>query len=361
MSMDNIFRDQVILVTGAAGTVGQELVRQLIEFWPTEIRGLDNNETELFLMNERYAGKSFTAYLGDVRDAQKLASVSRGVDMIFHCAALKHVFLSEYNPFDAVRTNIIGVQNVIQAAISNDVQRVVFTSSDKAVNPTNVMGTSKLMGERLISAANVVSHNSKQRFTSVRFGNVMGSRGSVLPIFIEQIKKGGPVTLTDEGMTRFIMTIERAAGLVLKAAVLARGGEVMVTKMGVISIMDLAQVMIRLLAPCYGQDPERVRIEIIGAKPGEKMYEELLSAEEVQRSIELPDMFVVVPAFRAIYKNINYSYPEDTGRKVDRPYISQLESKMSQEEIADFLFTNGLLQGLSAAGGEKLWIMECGS
>jgi len=352
--MDNIFRDQVILITGAAGTVGQELVRQLVEFWPAEIRALDNNETELFLMNSRYAGHNFTAYLGDVRDPQKLDAVSKGVDMVFHCAAFKHVFLSEYNPSDTVLTNIIGVQNILQAAISNNVKRVVFTSSDKAVNPTNVMGTSKLMGERLITAANVVGQNSKQRFSSVRFGNVMGSRGSVLPIFMEQIRKGGPVTVTDKRMTRFIMTIDRAAELVLKAAVLVRGGEVMVTKMGVVSILDLAQVMISLLAPRYGHDPEKVDIEIIGAKPGEKMYEELLSAEEVHRCIELEDMFVVVPAFRAIYQNIDYSYPEATGRKVDRPYVSELEPKMSREEIAAFLLNNRLLQeGEAAAAGES--------
>ena len=360
--MDNIFRDQVIMVTGAAGTVGQELVRQLMVFWPAEIRALDNNETELFLMNERYQNyKDFNAYLADVRDGQKLTSIARGVDMIFHCAALKHVFLSEYNPFEAVRTNIIGVQNVIQAAISNGVKKVVFTSSDKAVNPTNVMGTSKLMGERLITAANVVNQQAKQRFSSVRFGNVMGSRGSVLPIFHEQIKKGGPVTVTDPAMTRFVMTIDRAAELVLKGAVLARGGEVMVTKMRVISIMDLAQVMVELLAPYYGHDPQKTSIEIIGAKPGEKMYEELLSAEEVRRSMELQDMFVVVPAFRALYRDIDYTYPDETGNKVDRPYISELEEKMSKEEIEVFLVNNQLLPVDVAKARNSLRIASCES
>jgi FlaA1/EpsC-like NDP-sugar epimerase len=342
--MDNIFRDQAILVTGAAGSVGKELVRRLLPLWPGEIRLLDNNETELFLMGEAYRSvNNVIAYIGDVRDLQKLSTAARGVDMIFHCAALKHVHLSEYNPFDSVQTNILGVQNVIQAAIQNGVKRVIFTSSDKAVNPTNVMGTSKLMGERLITAANVINRNEKQRFSSVRFGNVLGSRGSVLPIFQEQIKKGGPVTVTDPGMTRFIMSLERAAQLVLEGAILARGGEVLVTKMDVVSILDLAQVMIEMLAPQYGHEPSNIEIKMIGAKPGEKMYEELLSQEEVQRSVELEEMFVVLPAFRAIYHNIDYTYPNDTGSKVDRPYISEQEARMSPAGIKDFLVKNHLL------------------
>lgn len=342
--MDNIFRDQVILVTGAAGSVGQELVRLLLPLWPAEIRLLDNNETELFLMGETYRSiNNVIAYIGDVRDLQKITTVSRGADMIFHCAALKHVYLSEYNPFDSVQTNILGVQNIIQAAINNTVKRVIFTSSDKAVNPTNVMGTSKLMGERLMTAANVINPNEKQRFSSVRFGNVLGSRGSVLPIFQEQIRKGGPLTVTDPGMTRFIMSLKRAAQLVLEGAIQARGGEVMVTKMEVVSIMDLAQVMIELLAPHYGHNPADVKIDIIGAKPGEKMYEELLSLEEVQRSVELEEMFVVLPAFRAIYHSIDYTYPNDTGNKVDRPYISEQEGKLDKAGIRDFLIKNSLL------------------
>jgi FlaA1/EpsC-like NDP-sugar epimerase len=361
--MDNIFRDQVILITGAAGSVGQELVRQLLPLLPAEVRALDNNESELFLMGERYRDQvNFTAFLGDVRDVLKVSAVARGVDMIFHCAALKHVYLSEYNPVEAVHTNILGVQNIVEASINNRVKRVIFTSSDKAVNPTNVMGTSKLMGERLITAANVVNHDSKQCFSSVRFGNVLGSRGSVLPIFIEQIKKGGPVTVTDPGMTRFIMSLSRAAQLVLEGAVLSRGGEVLVTKMQAISIMDLAQVMVELLAPAYGHEPAEVRIESIGAKPGEKMYEELLSTEEVGRSLELEEMFVVLPAFRAIYRDIDYTYPGTSGKRVNHPYNSSQEPRMSKNQLAAFIINNQLLPedfGRSAKFNHK--VAECGS
>jgi FlaA1/EpsC-like NDP-sugar epimerase len=342
--MENIFKDQTILITGAAGSVGQELIRQLLPLRPAEIRVLDNNESELFLMSEQYRKQAnFTAYFGDVRDIHKISTVARGADMMFHCAALKHVYFSEYNPFDAVQTNILGVQNIIQAGIANEVKRVIFTSSDKAVNPTNVMGTSKLMGERLITAANVVNHNRNQCFSSVRFGNVLGSRGSVFRIFVDQIKKGEPVTITDPGMTRFIMSLERAAELVLKGAILARGGEVMVTKMNVISILDLAKVMIEILAPFFRRDPNKVAIEFIGAKPGEKMYEELMNNEEVGRTIELAEMFVVLPAFRAIYGNIDYTYPSAQGKRVKRAYNSSQEEKLSSDELKTFLINNRLL------------------
>ena len=344
--MKNIFRDQVILVTGAAGSVGKELVRQLTAFSPAEIRLLDNNESELFLMAEKYGSHpNIMAYLGDVRDFHKISAVAHGCDIIFHCAAFKHVFFSEYNPFEAVQTNILGTKNVVEASLDKGVKEVIFTSSDKAVNPTSVMGTSKLMGERLITAANIVKQNQnrKQRFSSVRFGNVVGSRGSVFHVFHDQIRRGGPVTVTEPAMTRFIMSLERAAELVLEGAFLAQGGEVLVTKMQVIAIMDLAQVMIALLAPYYGYDPAAIPIEIIGTKPGEKIYEELMSAEEVRRSVELESMYVVLPAFRALYSNIDYHYSGSTGRPVERPYHSGQETPISQEQINKFLIKHRLL------------------
>ena len=179
-----------------------------------------------------------------------------GINLVFHTAAFKHVILCERSPFEAVQTNIIGIQNIIQAAIANQVARLIFTSSDKAVNPTNVMGTSKLMGERLMTAANGNACGNCQIFASTRFGNVLGSRGSVIPIFREQIKMGGPVTLTDPEMTRFIMSIKQAVQLVIDSAFLAQGGEVFVTKMPVIRIQDLAEVMINELAPNF--QPVRV-------------------------------------------------------------------------------------------------------
>jgi FlaA1/EpsC-like NDP-sugar epimerase len=342
--MKEFFLGKVILITGAAGSVGQELVRQLLMYSPGEIRAVDNNETELFLLGEHYRHtQKLNAYLGDVRDGRKMENLCAGVDVIFHAAALKHVGLSEYNPFDAVQTNILGVKNIIQAAMCQRVKRVIFASSDKAVNPTNVMGTSKLMGERLITAANIVNANGHQIFSSVRFGNVIGSRGSVVTILGDQIRRGAPLTITDIEMTRFFMTLQEAAHLVIEACTLACGGEVFVTKMPVMRILDLAQGMIELLAPVHGFDPHDIEIQFIGARSGEKLYEELLSTEEMGRTVEFKKVFVILPALRSFYQNITYSYKDETSRPVHRPYISSQENPLTVEEIKNFLVNHRVL------------------
>jgi FlaA1/EpsC-like NDP-sugar epimerase len=342
------YKGKKFLVTGGVGTVGTELVKQLVDIGASEVRVLDNNEAEIFFLIERYRDNGVvTSFLGDIRDKNKICKVMHGVDVVFHVAAFKHVVVCETNPFDAVQTNIIGTQNVIECALNSGVERVIFTSSDKAVNPTNVMGTSKLMAERLTTSANNYRWQNEVVFSSTRFGNVVGSRGSVVPVFAEQIKKGGPITITDEGMTRFVMTVSEAVRLVLKAGLLARGGEVFITKMPVVRIVDLAQAMIRELAPKFGRDPESVKVNIIGAKPGEKMYEELMSDEETRRSVELDDMFVTLPAFRNIYSKIDYSYPNQKSGPVDNPYISSMEPHMSIDEVTKFLVDGGVLDEFS--------------
>jgi FlaA1/EpsC-like NDP-sugar epimerase len=342
--VESFYKGKRILITGAAGTVGSELVRLLSAMQPEELRLVDNNETGMFFLMEQYRNQNVHCFLGDVRDLTKMERLSTGVDIIIHSAAFKHVILSEYNPYDVVQTNILGVENIIRAATATGVERVLFTSSDKAVNPTNVMGTSKLMGERLITAANTVRTGPMTIFSSTRFGNVLGSRGSVVPLFMKQIRAGGPVTVTDERMTRFIMTIEEAATLVLKSVVISRGGEVFVTKMPVVCIIDLAHAMIELLAPRYKVDPNNIQIEKIGSKPGEKLYEELMSDEERHRSAELKDMFVVTPAFKAIYQSIEYMYEDQVSDTIDKPYISETEPTLSKEEIKQYLTTHRVLE-----------------
>lgn len=347
----NGLKGKRVLVTGACGTIGRELVRQALEeFEVAECIGIDNNETELFFLDQEFGGdERGNFFLGDVRDKDKLVRRSRGVDVVFHTAALKHVGLCERSPFEAIQSNILAIQNLVAAACENKVDRVVFTSSDKAVNPTNVMGTSKLMGERLISAANTTLHGHGPTFVSTRFGNVLGSRGSVLPIFKRQIADGGPVTLTDRRMTRFVMSSEQAVRLVIDSACLARGGEVLITKMPVVRIEDLASVMIERLAPVYGHDPESVEIVEIGAKPGEKMYEELMSQEETSRTWELERYFVVRPAFASLYRDIQYEYEDVVSREVDNPYNSSIEPALSRDEVARFLEDNALLDRRLAA------------
>lgn len=330
-----------VLITGVCGTVGRELLRQVIGRGPGEVIGLDNNESELFFLNEEYREDSRVRFsLGDLRDRDSLIRKTQGVDVILHAAALKHVLLCEESPRDAVQTNIIGTQNVIDAALENDVERVLFTSSDKAVNPTNVMGTSKLMGERLMTAANAVRRGERPIFASTRFGNVLGSRGSVIPVFKRQIRKGGPVTLTDTEMTRFIMTLEEAVRLVMESVFLAMGGEVFVTKMQVLRIADLAEVMSEELSP-NGPVP----VKVIGSKAGEKLYEELMNDEETRRTLELERYFVVVPAFKSLYANVEYSYPGVEAKDVGRPYNSANEKPMQREALREYLRRHRLLEG----------------
>jgi len=268
----------------------------------------------------------------------------KGIDVVFHVAALKHVVLCERSPLEAVQTNIHGVQNIINAAMENHVKKVIFTSSDKAVNPTNVMGTSKLMGERLMTAANSNSRENGCVYASTRFGNVMGSNGSVIPIFRRQIAKGGPVTLTHNEMTRFVMSIEEATRLVIDSAAIAQGGEVFITKMPVIRIRDLAEVMIQELAPVYGHNPNDIKIVEIGTKPGEKLYEELMSDEETRRAVELKDYFSILPAFRGLYSDISYDYQDVLSTSVTNPYISAKETVLKHDELRDFLNRANLLK-----------------
>lgn len=342
--MSNCWRGLSVLITGACGTVGQELLRQLIGQGPAEIIAIDNNETEVFFLSEMYREtENVRIYLGDVRDKQKLLQVSEGVDVVIHVAALKHVILCEQSPRDPLQTNILGTQNVIEAAIENGIKRVIFTSSDKAVNPTNVMGTSKLMGERLITAANSFRRGNGPIFASTRFGNVLGSRGSVIPIFRQQIARGGPVTITDRGMTRFVMTVQEAVRLVMDSVFMAQGGEVFVTKMPVARISDLAAVMIAELAPAYGYNAEDIVIQEIGAKPGEKQYEELMSEEEIRRTLELERYFAVIPAFKTVYKSIAYDYEGMVSRTVGRAYNSAHEAALTPEQLREYLKQSGLL------------------
>ena len=346
--MREFFCNKVILVTGAAGSVGQELVHQLLSVNPAEVRAVDNNETELFFLGERYRESSnLSVYLGDVRDTMKVENLCAGVDIVFHAAAFKHVGLSEYNPFDAIQTNILGVKNVIQGSLRQGVKRVLFTSSDKAVNPTNVMGTTKLMGERLFTAANLVNGRNRQRFSSVRFGNVIGSRGSVVPIFAEQIRRGGPVTITDADMTRFFMTMEDSVQLVIEGCALSCGGEVFVTKMPVMRILDLARAMIGILAPAYGYDPEEIPFQFVGIRSGEKLYEELLTTEEITRAREIKTMFVVLPSLKNLYGNIQYTYKGQVEQaSLNRQYISSQEPPMTVPEIQHFLLVSRILDDL---------------
>jgi len=353
----SFLRKKRILVTGACGTVGSQLIKQLLgEYDPEEVIGIDNNESDLFFLDQDYLSDSRARFfVADIRDRDEMLKRMVGIDAVFHTAALKHVILCERSPDQAVQTNILAMQNIIAAASANNVERVLFTSSDKAVNPTNVMGTSKLMGERLITAANSSKRNHGPIFVSTRFGNVLGSSGSVIPIFHNQIASGGPVTITDPEMTRFVMSLEEAVRLVINSIEIAKGGEVFVTKMPVMKIQDLAYAMIDELAPKYGFVPSDIHIENIGTKPGEKLYEELMSDEETRRTVELDEYFSVLPAFRGIYQDILYEYDKTVSEDVTNPYVSGREQALTLEEIKRTLNSYGLLASPNETEKERYW------
>jgi len=295
-----MFQGKKILVIGGTGTIGQGLVKELIKRNPKVIRIFSRDEYKQFKMEQELGRlENIRFLLGDVRDKERVQRAMEGIDIVFHLAALKHVPSCEYNPFEAVKTNVMGTQNVIESAIHHRVERVVYTSSDKAINPTNTMGATKLLAERLMSSADYYKGGKRPIFASVRFGNVMGSRGSVIPLFKTQILEKRKVTVTDPAMSRFMMSITEAVSLVLKAAEYAVGGDVFVLKMPVVNIKDLAEVVIEETCKKYDLPREEIKIEYIGLRPGEKMYEELMTKEEGERAEELEEMFRIYPITRA--------------------------------------------------------------
>lgn len=275
--------NHTIMVTGAGGSIGSELCRQLMRFTPCKIILVGHGEFSIYTIHmelrEIYGDLDIeiVPVIGDVQDRERVFEIvdHHRPSIIYHAAAHKHVPLMEYNPHEAVKNNIIGTKNVAEAADTFGVDTFVMVSTDKAVNPTNVMGATKRVAEMVVQD---LSQHSKTNFVAVRFGNVLGSRGSVIPLFKKQIEKGGPVTVTDEEMTRYFMTIPEASRLVIQAGTLAKGGEIFVLDMGEpVKIVDLARNLIKL----SGYTEEEIPIEFAGIRPGEKMYEELLGEDEV--------------------------------------------------------------------------------
>ncbi|WP_433749066.1 UDP-N-acetylglucosamine 4,6-dehydratase family protein [Falsibacillus pallidus] len=327
-----MFNGKQVLITGGTGSIGSELVRQIIAQSPKVIRIFSRDESKHFQLQQEFAGHDNVRYLvGDIREKDRLIYAAKDIDYIFHAAALKHVPSCEFNPFEAVKTNVLGTQNIIEAAIANEVEKVVSVSTDKVVNPVNTMGATKLLSEKIISAAEFYKGSSRTKFCCVRFGNVMGSRGSVIPLFIQQLKKGLPITLTHKEMTRFMMTIEEAAGLVLKAASMAGGGETFVLKMPVIRINDLAEVLLEDYLET-GSAESHPGIIKIGMRPGEKLHEELMTLEESERAYENDLMFMIVPE-----RNSKKSLQQDFSKSAKKPYASNGTEPLNKSQIKELL------------------------
>ena len=278
--------DSVVLVTGGTGSFGKKFIDIMLkEYHPRRLVVFSRDELKQFEMQAAgFSHPSLRYFIGDVRDLQRCRRAFEGVDLVVHAAALKQVPACEYNPMEAIKTNILGSSNVIDAAIDAGVSRVVALSTDKAVNPINLYGATKLAAEKLFVQSNAYAGARKTRFACVRYGNVVGSRGSVVPFFLKQ-RETGRVTVTDERMTRFWISLEQGVRFVIRAVENMHGGEVFVPKIPSMTVTDLA----RAIAP-------EAAIDFIGIRPGEKLHEVLISEDEARQTVELEDMFVVQPA-----------------------------------------------------------------
>ncbi|WP_271399244.1 polysaccharide biosynthesis protein [Salinicoccus roseus] len=295
-------RDRTILVTGAGGSIGSEIVRQITKFQPREIVLLGHGENSIYTILEEMTGMNnnveYIPIIADVQDRTRIFEVfeTHKPDIVYHAAAHKHVPLMEYNPKEAVKNNIIGTKNTAEAACEYKSEKFVMISTDKAVNPPNVMGATKRIAEMVVQALNEECDTTT--LVAVRFGNVLGSRGSVIPKFRKQIETGGPITVTDERMTRYFMTIPEASRLVIQAGTIAEGGEIFVLDMGEpVKIVNLAKNMIRL----SGFKENEIEIEFSGVRPGEKLYEELLNENEVHPE----QVYEKIYRGKANFKDIN--------------------------------------------------------
>lgn len=302
-----MFTNGVLLITGGTGSFGNAVLRRFLDSDLREIRILSRDEKKQDDMRKRYNSNKLKFYIGDVRDYQSVLNAVRGVDFIYHAAALKQVPSCEFHPLEAVKTNVLGTENVLEAAITCGVKRVVVLSTDKAVYPINAMGISKAMMEKVAVAKSRSSADTVINVT--RYGNVMASRGSVIPLFIEQIRAGKPITLTDPNMTRFMMTLDDAVDLVHYAFEHGRPGEIFVQKAPAATIEVLAQALIALV----GKPEQEVRV--IGTRHGEKLYEALLSREEMVAAEDLGGYYRVPPDLR----DLNYG-----------KFVEQGETKISE-------------------------------
>ena len=333
-----------ILITGGTGTVGREVIRRVLPLAPKVVRVFSRDETKHYHLQEQLREHANVRFLvGDVRDKDRLRMALENVDVLIHLAAMKHVESCEYNPFEAIKTNIIGTQNVVDAALDAGVARVVLSSSDKAVNPCNAMGASKLMAEKLMIAANHYKGARTTIFSGIRFGNVLGSSGSVVPRFIGRIRNGEPIEVTHEGMSRFVTSYSDAVELLMKALCCARGGEVFIRKMPVIRVIDLAEVLIDELGALYGR-PE-VPIRMIGVRVGEKLFEELYTSEESTRTVEHGDYYIVEPQLGERRRAIRGAAPVPIGA-----YSSDVEEPMTRTELRDLLYREKIFTQFHGAG-----------
>lgn len=336
-----MFKNKILLITGGTGSFGNAVLCRFLDSDIGEIRIFSRDEKKQDDMRKKYNNPKLKFYIGDVRDYSSILNATRGVDYIYHAAALKQVPSCEFHPMEAVKTNVLGTENVLEAAIANEVKRIVCLSTDKAVYPINAMGISKAMMEKVIVAKSRNVDKTKTVICATRYGNVMASRGSVIPLFVDLIKTGQPLTITDPNMTRFMMTLEDAVDLVLYAFEHGDNGDIFVQKAPAATIETLGIALKQLL-----NVPEH-QINIIGTRHGEKLYEALLSREEMLAAEDMGDYFRVPPDLR----DLNYGkYVEHGDRRIAEveDYNSHNTERLNVESMKALLLKLPFITALAA-------------
>jgi len=334
------FSEKRILITGGTGTLGHALTRRLLSLDVKAIRILSRNESKQVEMQKKFSDRRLNYFIGDIRDLPRLIRSFEDVDIVFHAAALKHVPVIEYNPFEAVKTNVIGTQNVIDAAIEQDVELIVGIGTDKAVSPLNTYGASKLLMEKLITSAynfiNPLRHKTK--FIALRYGNVLGSSGSVIPTWASQIQNGQKLTITDPNMTRFSITEEDALDFILDSITKAKGSEIFVPKLRAYRVLDLKDAVVELLGD--------TGVEILGIRHAEKIHETLIADDEIRYAWELDDNYIVFNPSMSEEK-IKEQYPKIKKIENLKKYSSDNAEKIPKKELKNILSSSGILGNIS--------------
>ena len=334
-----MFKNKTILITGGTGSLGQALTQRLLQMDVRAIRIFSRNESKQIEMENAIKDDRIRFFLGDVRDLQRLTRATEDVDLVFHAAALKHVPKIEYNPFEAIKTNVVGSQNVIDACLTNNVEKVVCVGTDKAVSPLNTYGATKLLMEKLFVAANNYLNREKYRtiFLAVRYGNVLGSSGSVIPKFIEQIMANKPVTITDPKMTRFSITMDEALDFIFNATKMGKGSEVFVPKLRAYNIVDVKNALTELLS-----DTDE---KIVGIRTGEKLHETLINEDEIRYSWEFKNMYMIANPLYSLFTDKNIKEYYQGIKKIEdiQKYSSDVVEKIPTKNLKTIIKNAGLL------------------
>jgi len=332
-----MFDGKKVLITGGTGSLGQALTKHLLKKNVDTIRILSRNESKQIEMESNFNDDRLRFLLGDVRDAERLSRAFEDVDIVFHAAALKHVPVIEYNPFEAIKTNVIGSQNVIDACLENNVSKAICVGTDKAVSPLNTYGATKLLMEKLfVTASNYLNkERHKTKFIALRYGNVLGSSGSVIPKFIEQIKNKKNITITDPNMTRFSITMDDALDFIVRAAELGKGSEIFLPKLRAYTISDVKSSLFELL--------ENTGENVIGIRPGEKIDEILISTDEIRHGWEYENMYLIADNTNLSKDEQQTLYPGIKPIENMETYSSKNAEKIPKEELKNIIKKSNLL------------------